>query len=131
MLELLVSAIVPLINKFVPDKDRANELAYEIATLTEKQAHEISKLQIETNKTEAAHKSIFVSGWRPFTGWVCSVSLAFNFIGLPILNYIGNFYSIPTVPSLDMSTMLPVLLGMLGLGTMRSFEKHKGVAREK
>jgi len=131
MISLLVSAIAPLLDKVIPDADERNRLAHEIATITERQAFEIAKAQIEVNRTEAAHKSLFVAGWRPATGWICASGLGFNYIAVPL----GNFYlavsgSAVVIPSLDLSQMLPVLMGMLGLGAYRTYEKTKNVARE-
>ena len=126
ILESLVEPITGLIGKFIPDKDKANALAHDIATLAEKQHHAAMLAQLEVNKTEAAHSSLFVSGWRPFVGWVCGSALAFNFLILPLLLVFGLGAS---VPPLDLTTMMPVLMGMLGLGGLRSFEKMKGVAR--
>ncbi len=78
--------------------------------------------QLEINKIEAQHKSIFVSGWRPFIGWVCGLSLLYNVILTPIGTAAG--YEMPLV---DPSLLYPVLLGMLGLGAMRTTEKMNGV----
>lgn len=127
MLELLIGPIAALLDKVVPDADEKAKLAHEIATLAERQAHEIAKLQIETNKQEAAHKSMFVSGWRPFVGWTCGIAMASNFLVAPyLMAFTGTL-----VPTLDLNQMMPVLMGMLGLGAYRSYEKVKGVAREK
>ncbi len=87
-------------------------------------ANEEAKAQLEVNKVEAAHKSLFVAGWRPFIGWVCGVAMASNFLLMP---YLVAFID---VQPLDLTVMMPVLMGMLGLGTMRSVEKVKRVARE-
>jgi len=127
MIELLVGAISPLLDKFIPDADQRNKLAHEIATMTQRQAHEIAKEQIEVNKTEAAHKNLFVAGWRPFIGWTCGVAMANNFIVMP---YVAAFTA-TNVLMLDLSQMMPVLMGLLGLGAYRSYEKVKGVARNK
>ena len=125
----LITALVPglmtLLEKVVPDKDERAKLAHEIATQAESQAHEQIMSQLEVNKQEAAHKNLFVAGWRPFTGWSCGLALANNFIVVPYLAALD----FPIVP-LDLDVMLPVLLGMLGLGGMRSYEKRNGVARE-
>ena len=131
MLELLINPIAGLLDKFIPDADEKARLAHEIATLAERQAHEIAKAQIAVNNTEAAHKSLFVAGWRPATGWICASGLGFNYIVVPL----GNFYLAVSgnsivIPSLDLSEMLPVLMGMLGLGAYRTYEKTKKVARE-
>lgn len=86
--------------------------------------------QLEINKAEAANPSVFVSGWRPFIGWVCGAGCAWNWVGLPLakfaLVYLGHQV---TLEPADLSEMMPLLLGMLGLGTLRTFEKTKGVAR--
>jgi hypothetical protein len=84
--------------------------------------------QLEINKAEAQHKSIFVAGWRPAVGWVCVMILCFNYIGIYILEYIHSLAEITTpVPArFDMSELWPVLLGMLGIGGMRSFDKKSG-----
>lgn len=122
ILGALIEPVAGIIGKLVPDKDQANRLAHEIATLAERQHHEAMVAQLEVNKAEAGHSSIFVSGWRPFVGWVCGTSIAFNFIGLPLLEAAGV-----DIAPLELTTMMPVLLGMLGLGGMRSFEKRHGV----
>lgn len=91
---------------------------------------ELAKGQLDINKTEAQHKSIFVAGWRPFIGWVCGSAFAYNFILYPILQFLAVVFGwaeVKDLPHLDMSEMMPVLLGMLGLGGMRTYEKNKGV----
>ena len=129
--EALISPVTKLLDEVIPDADERYKLAHEIATLAERQAHEIAKAQIEVNKVEAGNSSLFVSGWRPAVGWICASGLGFNFIIVPL----GNFYLSITnqqilIPTLDLSQMMPVLLGMLGLGAYRTFEKTKGVARQ-
>lgn len=132
MLELLITPISSLLNKFIPDKDEANRLAHEIATMAQRHAHEIAQAQNEVNKAEATHKSIFVAGWRPAIGWVCGLGMFSNYLLIPVANFVLALYgSEIIVPSLDMADMMPVLLGMLGLGTLRTYEKTKGVSREK
>jgi hypothetical protein len=107
-------------------------LAHEIATMSQKYAQESALAQVEVNKVEAAHKSLFVSGWRPAVGWVCVLGMAGNFIVIPISNFILALVdSTVTIPLIDTATMMPVLMGMLGLGAMRSAEKIKKVSREK
>ena len=131
MLDLLVGPIAKLLDKVIPDADERNRLAFEISTLAEKQAHEIAKAQIEVNKAEASNHSIFVSGWRPATGWICAIGLASNYLLVPVCNFILSITESPiTVPPLDLSEMMPVLLGMLGLGGLRTYEKTKNVARK-
>ena len=126
IVELLVGPVAALLEKVVPDLDERKRLAHDIATLAEKQAHSQVMAQIEVNKQEAAHKSLFVAGWRPFTGWACGLALANNFIVVPYLGAFGV-----AITPLDLEVMLPVLLGMLGLAGARSYEKRNGVARER
>lgn len=122
---LAIPLIQTVVEKFVPDKDKANELAYEVAAVAQNHAHEIATKQIEVNKEEATHKSLFVAGWRPFIGWTCGVAMANNFIVMP---YIAVLFSV-NVPVLELAEMMPVLMGLLGLGAYRSYEKVMGVAR--
>lgn len=89
------------------------------------------KSQLEVNKVEAAHSSIFISGWRPACGWVCVLGMAGNFMVIPFTNFILALLSIDvTVPLIPLDTMLPVLMGMLGLGAMRTYEKKSGVNKD-
>ena len=121
---LLIGPIAELLGKFIPDKDKAAQLAQEIATLAERQAHEQIIAQIEVNRQEASSASLFVAGWRPGAGWVCVAAMANNFILIPY----GSAFGLDLVP-LDLEYMMPVLLGMLGLGGMRSYDKRNGVER--
>jgi Holin of 3TMs, for gene-transfer release len=87
--------------------------------------------QLDVNKVEAASSSVFVAGWRPFIGWVCGSACAWNWIGLPITKAGLLLAGLPalTLAPADLTEMLPVLMGMLGLGALRTTEKIKGVAR--
>jgi len=125
MLSALIGPITGILGKIVEDKDQRNALAHEIATISEKHALELSKGQMEVNAVEAAHKSLFVAGWRPAIGWICGFALLYSTILAPIL---GIWF---VVPKVDSSLLSSVLLGMLGLGAMRTAEKVKGVQREK
>ena len=131
MLAQLIAPVTGLLDKFIEDKDTKNALAHEIATMASKQAHESAIAQIEVNKVEAAHKSLFVAGWRPALGWVCVLGFAGNFITIPVTNMVLELVeSDVRLPLIAMAEMMPVLMGMLGLGAMRSVEKGKGVQRE-
>jgi len=125
MLEQLIAPIAGLLGKFIEDKDQKNALAHEIATLAQKEAHKNAALQLEVNKAEAAHKSLFVAGWRPFIGWVSGIGLLYSVLISPIL----AIWLV--MPAIDSDLLMPTLGGMLGLGAMRSYEKVKGVSREK
>ena len=127
----LLEPATKLLDKVVEDKDQKNALAHEIATMAERHAQELAKGQLEVNKTEAAHKSLFVAGWRPFIGWICGVAMLANFLLIPMANFVLDLSgSTNTIPLIELETMMPVLMGMLGLGAMRSFEKVKKVSRE-
>lgn len=132
LISSLAGPIESIIGKFVQDKDQKAALAHEIATLAEKQANEQALAQIEVNKVEAAHQSLFIAGWRPSIGWVCSLAMLLNFILIPFINLGLDFAQMGIqLDLIEMETMMPVLLGMLGLGGMRTAEKLKGVQRER
>ncbi len=128
VISILGSIIGPatqLLDKVIEDKDEKNRIAFELSTLAERHAAELAKGQMEINKVEAAHKSLFVAGWRPSIGWCCSLGLLYHVLIAPIA---GIWVAVPEIdPSLLMTTMT----GMLGLGAMRSYEKTRGVSREK
>jgi hypothetical protein len=89
------------------------------------------KLQTDINLAESKSSSLFVSGWRPFTGWVCSFGVGFNYVLRPFLNYVlAVFYPlVEQMDALDMSQLMPLLMGMLGFGVLRTYEKVKKKAR--
>lgn len=107
-----------ILDKFIPDAGKRIEAKNLIET--NMQARMVA--QLEVNKQEAAHKSLFVAGWRPAVGWVCVLGMTVNYIVIPF---------VPSVQPLDNTDMNTVLLGMLGLGGLRTFEKTKRVSREK
>ena len=111
------------INKIWPDKTEQDKA--ELAA-----AVQVVMGQLEINKEEAKSDSLFTSGWRPFIGWVCGTACAWNWIGLPVAKAVLVFagYKMDVSPA-DLTEMLPVLMGMLGLGALRTAEKFKGVAR--
>ena len=130
-LQLLVGPIASLLDKFITDKDKRVELAHEIATMAERHAQELALAQLEVNKQEAAHRNIFVAGWRPFIGWICGVSVAWHFVLSPVAVFVATLAGteIPPLPAFDMDSLMTVLLGLLGLGGLRTWEKTKGVAK--
>ncbi|OUW93303.1 MAG: hypothetical protein CBD88_07295 [Flavobacteriales bacterium TMED228] len=122
----LIGPVTGLLDKFIEDKDQKAMLAHKIATMSEEHHQDLMKSQIEVNKVEAASTKLFVAGWRPFIGWTCGLGMFGNFITIPFSNFVlalaGMDIVIPLVP---LETMMPVLMGMLGLGAMRSFEKTR------
>jgi len=111
-------------------KDDISGLGLEIRELLkgkEIDPQKLIELQAEINKIEAQHRTIFVAGWRPFIGWVCGVALAYNFILRDLLVWFIGPEQVP--PALQMEHLMTVLIGMLGLGGMRTFEKFKDKAK--
>ena len=123
MIEKLIKPVTKILNKVIPDADKRQQIAHEIATMSEKHVHEIAKAQIEVNKEEAKG-NWFQSSWRPATAWICVCGFAVNFLISPLAAPFGI-----DVPQADTSTMLPVLMGMLGLGGLRSYERVQGVGK--
>lgn len=128
----VLGAIVPIIERIWPDPQKAAEAKLRLFEL--QQSGELKYLeaevsmalaQIEVNKEEAK-AGAFRGGWRPFIGWTCGAAFAFNFVVLPLSQAVAVYVGFAgTLPApLDMATMMPVMLGMLGLGGMRSFEKR-------
>lgn len=110
------------INKIWPDKSAAEQQQLAAAVM-------VVNGQIETNKEEAKSPSVFVSGWRPFIGWVCGMACAWNWIGLKIALFVAAYSGhVLDMQAAGMSEMMPVLLGMMGLGGFRTLEKIQGVA---
>jgi hypothetical protein len=127
-----------LVGRFFPSKEKAQEFEAEFKRTLLSQEGEITKAalaaqqaQIEVNKVEAASASLFVSGWRPHVGWVCGFALSYVAILEPIARFVAQvFYSYNgAFPVVDTTITLQVLLGLLGLGGLRTFEKVKGVDR--
>jgi hypothetical protein len=131
MLSKLIGPVTGLLDKFVEDKDQKAALAHEIATMSEKHAQELAKGQIEVNKAEAASGSIFKGGWRPFIGWVCGGAFAYHFVLQPIIVFavLTAGVDLPPLPEFDMASLMTVMMGMLGLGGLRTYEKQKGITK--
>ena len=119
MIASLVPVASKLLGKFIEDKDTKNKLAHEISTMAEKHAQQLALAQIKVNEAEA-RGNWFQSSWRPLIGWICGISLGINYMIAPIALGFGF-----EIPQADMSVMMPLLLGMLGIGGMRSFDKLK------
>ena len=111
-----------VINKIWPDKSEQEKQELAAAVM-------VVQGQLDINKSEATNPSIFVSGWRPFIGWVCGAGCAWNWVGIPLAKLVFVSLAIPiTISPTDLSEMFPLLLGMLGLGGLRTVEKIQGVA---
>jgi len=124
----IIDLIKGPIDKLIPDKNKAAEMKHDIAMSLVNS----DLAQMEINKQEAAHPSIFVAGWRPAVGWVCVAALAMNYLILPLGAWAAAiWYPEIELPSLDMSELMTLLFGLLGMGTLRSYDKAQGTARHK
>ena len=131
LLTSLIQPVSQILDKAIPDTDLKRKLSHEIATMSEKHAQHLALAQIEVNAAEAASGSLFKGGWRPFVGWVCGVAFCYHFILQPVIIFIVALTgaNIPDLPSFDMGTLLTVLGGMLGIGSLRTYEKQKGLTK--
>jgi hypothetical protein len=130
LLPSLLPVVGDVLDRFFPNKEEKERAEREIAAKLTEHLAKIDLAQLEVNKAEAASRNIFVAGWRPFVGWTCGMALAYTYVVQPILVFgLAHYGYWVDLPPLDMSTMMPVLLGMLGLGGLRSFEKYKGISK--
>lgn len=114
-------------DRVLPDKAANDAAKAELAKMVAAGEMEQITGQITIDQTEAASKSIFVAGWRPFVGWICGCGLAYEFLLRPLLTFAVGFWR-PTygAPALDMGTLLELLLALLGMGAMRTIDKING-----
>lgn len=112
------------------DKTPVGNLAWEIREAIkgkELDPNELISIQTRINEIEAKHRTVFVAGWRPFIGWVCGFALAYNFVIRDLFIWALQPESVP--PALQMEHLMTVLMGMLGLGGLRTYEKLKDKAK--
>lgn len=130
-LTALIGPASKLLGKFIKDKDKQMQLAHDLSTMAEKHAQELAKGQLAINKEEAKSGNIFIAGWRPFIGWSCGVALVWHFIAAPFIIFFAALFgaTLPPLPEFDMGSLMTVLMGMLGLGGLRTFEKYKKVTK--
>jgi hypothetical protein len=118
-----------LVTRTIPDPTLKEQLRRELELAQLAADTDLAKAQAAINQTEAANPNLFVSGWRPFVGWVCGLGLAYAFLIKPIASPLIQKWSGVPMEALDVGTLLTLLFGMLGLGGMRTVEKLSGVAR--
>ena len=119
----LIGPVTSLLDKWIPDATEKQKIAYKLQTLSESYAQELAVAQIKLN-TEEAKGNWFQSSWRPATGWVCVFALGVNYLVSPMAAGFGI-----DIPQADGGTLMPILGGLLGLGSMRSAERIKGVGK--
>ena len=126
MIRDLINPVSKILDKLVVDKDLKVKLEHEIKT----EIQRANLAQIDVNKAEAQHRSIFVAGWRPFIGWICAVAMGYHFVLQPIIVFVLSANGVNyDLPEFDMGSLMTIVMGILGLGGMRSFEKYKGITK--
>ncbi len=126
LIDSLLSIGTKIIDRVIPDKTAAAQAQAELVKMQVSGELEQLAGQLEVNKVEAAHQSLFVAGWRPFIGWVCGAALAYQFVIRPIVTWAvpSMGYQIAEMPGLE-DNLRELLTGMLGLGGLRTYEKVK------
>ena len=119
-----------IIDRLIPDKTQAAAAKAELLEMQLKGELDAQIAQAQIDTAEASNQNIFVAGWRPFVGWACGAAFVYAFIVQPTAQAVAVFrhssFDVSKLPQLNLDQMLPVLLGMLGLGAMRSFDKTQG-----
>ena len=129
LLPSLLPALTEVLDRVVPDQAAAAKAKTEMEAKLLEAAVSQAGQQAAINQVEAGHQTIFVSGWRPFIGWVCGAGLAWAFVVGPMLAWLLPAAGVvAALPVLQMEYLLELVVAMLGLGALRSFEKMKGVA---
>ena len=134
MLPSLIPSLIPVLgdvlDRFFPNKEEKAKAQRAIESRLTDHFAQIDLAQIQVNQQEAVHRNLFVAGWRPFIGWSCGLALSYTYLAQPVITFIlvqqGQYIDLPPV---DLGAMMPVLLGMLGLGGLRSWEKAKGITK--
>ena len=130
----MINAILPIIgtvlDKLIPDNNAKEKAKQEIEKALIDNAAQINLTQAETNKVEAAHRSVFVSGWRPFLGWCSGLGFAWVFVVSPVAQWVLALQGITLVlPQLQTDVLMELTLAMLGLAGLRTWEKSKGLTK--
>src|ERR1051326_1428854 len=116
-----IDLITSIVSRVWPDKTEAEKARLALALQQDENLTKLLVGQMQVNANEASSDNLFVAGWRPCVGWVCALAFTWQFVILPILLFIGSALGHPVpVPNFDFTTMLTVLMGMLGLGAMRT-----------
>jgi hypothetical protein len=126
----LLPALGTLIDRLIPDRAAAERAKAEMKQQLVTAANAAALAQVEVNKVEAAHSSVFVAGWRPSIGWVCAAGLAWAFVLAPVASWALMVLGIKAeLPAIQFDHLFELVLAMLGIGGLRTFEKMRGVAR--
>jgi roadblock/LC7 domain-containing protein len=126
----LLPALGTLIDRLIPDRAAAEKAKAEMEQQLVTAANQAAMAQVEVNKVEAAHSSVFVAGWRPSIGWVCAAGLAWAFVVAPVASWALMVMGVKAeLPAIQFDHLFELVLAMLGIGGLRTFEKLRGVAR--
>jgi len=132
--DLLKGVIGPVVDgflKFIPNKNERAKAKEQLESQMLTATMGLVQGQLQINLKEAGHASIFVAGWRPFIGWTCGVALGWSFVLAPFVSWIGFMAGadLTGMPELDIGPLMTLVLGMLGMGGLRTYEKRLGIAR--
>ena len=127
----LIKPVTDLLGEVIVDKDKKKELEYKVQELVDKadaRYHEQMMGQIEVNKQEAAHASIFVAGWRPAIGWISAAGIGYTFVLAPFIEFVARavFVYEGSMPMPDTGQLMTLVTAMLGVAGLRSYDKQKG-----
>ena len=126
LIDTIFSTISTVLDRVIPDKNAREKAKEELERAINDQDFQIALEQIKVNAIEAQSESFFKSGWRPSVGWICSIAFGLHFVILPLFNYFLMLCGQqPIIVPFQMDTLLTVLLGLLGMGTLRTVEKLK------
>ena len=116
-----------VLDRVLPDKAQAAAAKASLLEATVKGEIDNAVAQLQVDQAEAGNQSVFVAGWRPWIGWVCGFAFAYTYVVQPLLSFLAALFKHPVnLPPVNLDGMMPVLLGMLGLGAMRSWDKANG-----
>lgn len=132
LLDILNPLLGPILDRVIPDPVERHAYELKMADIADREAqreHDEMIAQTQTNTAEANNKSIFVAGWRPFIGWVGGIGLAYSFVVNPVASWTAQviFHYHGSFPALDTGQLMDLVMGMLGFGGLRTYEKIKGV----
>ena len=125
----VIEKALGIADKFIPDKDAREKLRAELELAAQQGRFDNDLAQIRLNTEEAKSSSVFKGGWRPAVGWVCAIAFGYSYVLYPFLKFIAVIAmdNPPEFPTINLDEMMPVLLGMLGLGYLRTDERKAGV----
>lgn len=123
-----IDLVSKIIDRVIPDRTQADAAKAELLKMQVQGDLNQMTAQTDINKVEAASQNFFVAGWRPCSGWICNFGLLYTFILQPLLQWLSTIVQIPVPPAIDTNTLTILLGALLGVGTLRTVDKVKGVA---